>query len=302
VKNVPDIAPEVRGLLEEIVADPRSRIRLAPRRALSTWFDAGETARASDITRTKAERHLVEVHREELAALLCEASWISYWKAPILAHRPVGPDGSLYNPTYCEPEWRLRAKREKYSASDASNILRQCLNGIEPHQGERLALASLSLIPRDLARYYFALCVPWDRPRTAIKLLSRLARRALPLSTRGEALLSLASRTCALGMLRAARELYQEFTASSPESPYGRMCSFNLSCFLGDVAEARSEALELSKIVSPHDAVLHEELQLFREWARTRSEEQLAEARRASRSLSGRLPEVATMICRAFES
>jgi hypothetical protein len=60
MKSVPEIAPEIRSLLEEIVADPRSAIRLVPQRALRTWFDSSETVRASDIVRTNAERHLVE--------------------------------------------------------------------------------------------------------------------------------------------------------------------------------------------------------------------------------------------------
>src|SRR5262245_49199710 len=111
MKDAPEIAPEIRGLLEEIVADPRSAIRLVPRRALRTWFDTGATVRTSDVVRTSAERHLVEMYREELAALLCEAAWISYWKAPVLSSRPTGVDGKLYNPTEREPDWRRRARR-----------------------------------------------------------------------------------------------------------------------------------------------------------------------------------------------
>ena len=99
MKDVPDIAPEIRGLLEEIVADPRSAMRLAPRRALRTWFDTDEMVRASDVVRTSAERHLVEVHREELAALLCEAACISYWKAPVLSNRPIGAEPHLQDKT-----------------------------------------------------------------------------------------------------------------------------------------------------------------------------------------------------------
>lgn len=305
MKNVPEIAPEIRGLLEEIVADPRSMIRLAPRRALRTWFDTGETVRASDIVRTSAERHLVEVHREALAALLCEASWISYWKAPVLAHRPLGPDGELYSPTDREPNWRLRSKKAIHSASGSLpgvDLLRQCLEGVKPDHGCALAAASLGLVPRDLARYYFALSVPWSKPSVAISLLNRFARIARPATTRLDALLSLASRTCSLGLLREGRELYREASALSPKAPYGPICSFNLSCFLGEGATAEKEALQLGSVVGPHDPALIEELELFKTWAKSRTEAEISKAKRVRESISSRIPEVAVMVCQTFES
>lgn len=305
MKDVPDIAPEIRGLLEEIVKDPRSAIRLAPRRALRTWFDTGETARASDVTRTKAERHLVEVHREELAALLCEAAWISYWKAPVLSSRPIGADGKVYHPTEREPDWRNRAKREVDSAShqsDGVELLRQCLVGIQPQQGWALGQASLGLVPRDLTRFYIALSVPWSKPRVAIALLDRFARQARPFLTRRVALLSLGARTCSLGLLQEARIAYLEATRFEPQSPCAGMCAFNLSCFLGEERSALAEARELIHVARQEDPMVIEVQNSLREWIATRSASELDVARSTARKLHGRIPDVAAAVCEGYES
>lgn len=305
MKDVPDIAPEIRGLLEEIVADPRSMIRLAPRRALRTWFDTGEMVRASDVTRTKAERHLVEVHREELAALLREAAWISYWKAPVLSNRPIGADGKLYHPTEREPDWRERAEREVTTTShrsDGVELLRQCLVGIQPQRGWSLGQASLGLVPRDWTRFNIALSVPWSRPRVAIALLGRFARQARPLTARLEALMSLAARTCSLGLFEEARDVYREAARLEPQSPSARTCAFNLSCFVGEEKSAMAEALELVQVARQDDPRVVEVQHTLREWIKARSDTELDVARSTARKLHGRIPEVAAVVCRSYES
>lgn len=303
MKDVPDIVPEIRSLLEEIVADPRSAIRLAPRRALSTWFDTGETARASQVSQTKAERHLIELHREALAALLCEASWISYWKAPELSCRPVGADGRPYQPTEREPDWRRRAEREVCnSARDHDlGLLRQCLTGIKASEGSALARASLSLIPSDKTRCYVALNAQWNKPRTAIALFSRLAGHAQPARLRPWILISLGAQTCHLGLLSEARDRYRESSALDPGSPFSWGCAFNLSCFLGDEKGAREDAAELGRIVDAPDPRVLELRHLLEKWRETRTETELSKARGVIELIGDRLPGAAKELSKAFE-
>src|SRR5262245_40199519 len=109
MNDAPEIAPEIRGLLEELVADPRSSMRLVPHRPLHYWFDSDETIRQREISGTKLERHLLEAHRHELAQLLFEASRIAYWKAPIRCLRQLGPDGRPVPNATAERLWRARA-------------------------------------------------------------------------------------------------------------------------------------------------------------------------------------------------
>jgi hypothetical protein len=302
MKDAPEIAPEIRGLLEEIVADPRSAIRLVPRRALRTWFDTDETVRASDVVHTSAERHLVEMHREELAALLCEASWISYWKAPVLSYRPIGEDGRLYEPTQREPEWRRRAGRV-VAASDRSagiELLRQCLEGVEPQLGWMLAQASLGLVPNDKTRFDLALNAMWKRPRTAMVLFNRLNMRARPASLRALTLQSLGSQACYLGLFNDAHEYYRAAGTLDAQSPYGWGCAFALSCFLGDEERAREEARELGATIMPEDPRVPELRQLLREWRKSRNVSELTRARNVLGQIGDRIPRIARDLCEDF--
>ncbi len=287
------------------MANPRSAIRLAPRRALSSWFDSGEMLRATDVSKDRAARHLVAAHREELAALLQEASWISYWKAPVLAPRPAGADGKLYHPTQREPAWCGRAAPEVAESSDRSpniELLRQCLDGIKPQRGWSLAQASLSLVPSDKTRCYVALNAQWSKPRTAIALFGRLAGRAQPASLRPNIMLSLGSQACCLGIFADARAFYRASCALDPQSPYGWSCAFNLSCFLGDGKSAKEVAAELGKLIGPQDPRILEMGALLHEWGKTRSEGELREARKVIDNITDQIPEVAKVLCRAITS
>jgi hypothetical protein len=211
MKDVPAIDPEIRGLLEEIVADPRSRMRLAPRRALREWFDTGETIRPREASVTKAERHLIEVHREALAELLREAAWIAYWKAPVFAHKPVASDGRLYDPADLEPRWRERARvyiKEPCLQDSLVSLLAECLEGLTPARAHSLAMTSLTLVGNDKTRFYLALSVPWDRPRAALSMLRRLSHHRLPRSFSEKVLSCIGARLCAIDALREARAEY----------------------------------------------------------------------------------------------
>ena len=300
MKDVPEIAPEIRGLLEEIVANPRSAIRLAPRRALSSWFDSGEMVRATDVSHDKGARHLVAAHREELAALLREASWISYWKAPVLTYRPVGEDGALYHPTQREPAWCHRAEREFSGSKDSSTnieLLRQCLDGILPHRGRELAQASLGLVPNDKTRFNLALNAQWKRPRTAMVLFSRLLSHNQRTNLGALVFQSLGTQACFLGLFADAHRFYRASSTLDPDSPFGWGCAFNLSCFLGNREQAREEAAELGTLISPEDARILELRDLLREWRKARRVDELVEARRVVGWFGDRIPRVAKVLC-----
>jgi hypothetical protein len=304
VKETLEIAPEVRGLIEEVVRDPRSAIRLAPRRALRTWFDTGETARASDITYTAAERHLVEVHREALAELLCQASWVSYWKRPVFAIRPTDAKGELYNPKDLEGAWREQAERElrSHDRSEGVEMLRQCLTGIASEQGTVFARASLALVPRDQTRFSLAVAIPWGTPRTAIALLNPLARRAQPKSIRQRALLALGARTCALGLFREARALYREDAHMESGLPSALAFAFNLSCVLEDPDGALADAIELGRQVNDSDPRLAEAVEVLHVWIQGQADDLVRGARSVASRLSGCVSGPAATICQEYAS
>ncbi|NOT30567.1 MAG: hypothetical protein HOP15_08995 [Planctomycetes bacterium] len=304
MKTLPEIDPEIRGLLEEIVADPRSSLRLVPRKPLKSWFESGETVRARDVSGTSAERHLIEAHREALAQLFWEAAKIAYWKAPVMSHRPMNTDGQLYNPADGESAWKARAEPMIRMARDDNACLRllhEGREGLDSRAASSLARASLSLAPRDRTRCFVVHVIPWDQSRTAVVFQRRLLLRARPSALRSEILLALGARLCSIGLFEQAREAYRSSSRLAPGSPHARFSAFNLSCLLGEDAAAFEEGTELARLVSPGDPRLSDVRDLLRDWSRTLASEHRKTLMGTIARVSNRLPEAALVLTGAYE-
>ena len=304
MKPLPEIAPEIRGLLEEAVKDPRSSMRLVPRRALLSWFDKGETVGARDVSTTSLERHLIEAHREDLAQILYEAAVIGYWKTGSLHHRPLGADGGPFDPSSAELDWSRRAERRaepRIRVNEGSELLQQCLNGIRPQAAYALAVTSLSLVASDKTRYCVAKLLPSDQPRAAIAALRRLSRPTQKEDLLLQVLHTLGSQLCFVGRYADAREAYRE-SASLDSGVIGRCYSFNLSCVLDEELEAAAEARELERLARPDDFRLIEAKNILRHWL----QEVDPEVARRARNLAGRFARRETnsvlALCQAYEA
>lgn len=298
----PEIAPEIRGLLEEIVADPRSTIRLVPRAPLRQWFDRGESLRTADVARTRAERQLIEVHREELAWLLREAARIAYWKAPIRAHSPV-EDHCIPDPTEEEPVWRKASARFlPYCREHLPEVglLQACLSGIQPESAHALAVASLALAPREDTRFIVAASVPWETPHTGIRLLKRLASRPTGNQLRSLALLALAARLCVVGQYWHARALYRASRETEERPVVGRCYALNLSLLLAEQHEALEEAEGLQATEAENADVLQAAL-IIKEWSQGEPTAQREKARQLSLRISHDVAPSAATICEALQ-
>ena len=286
------------------MADPRSSLRLVPRKPLKSWFDSGEMLRARDVSGTKAERHLVDAHREALARLLLDAAQIAYWKAPVMSHRPMNSDGQLYNPADGEPAWKARTDlRVRVAREDSPclRLLRQGAEGLDSHEASSLARASLSLAPRDGTRCFIVHVIPWDRPRTAVAYQHRLLLRARSAALRSAILLALGARLCSIGLFEQAREAYRSSSRQDSGSPHGRCSAFNLSCVLGEEAAALEEGAELARLVSPGDPRLSDVRDLLRDWSRTLGSGHRTALMGTIARVSNRLPEAARVLTGAYE-
>lgn len=296
----PEIAPEVRGLLEEIVADPRSTLRLVPRAPLRQWFDRGESLRTADVARTRAERQLIEVHREELARLLREAAKIAYWKAPAYGHLPNNPDGVLQAPLEAEPEWQDRARRYRVTCKGGDTVLlERCLRGVEFDLGHELAMASLGLVPSDSTRLCVAALVPDSQPRTAAILLGQLTRRLSPGEERAKAFLFLGRRLCALEDLEASRDAYLAGSQPEHRPVVGLIYAINMSCALRD----SSAALELSESLqgeSDESSDIPRALDIIRDWSKRRPQADRRLTADFARELAQDLPPAGRLLCEAL--
>jgi hypothetical protein len=283
MKDRLEIDPEIRGLLEEIAADPRSAIRLAPRRALRQWFERGEAARTSDMATTKAERRLIEAYREEVAELLYEASVLAYHRQPKRHHRRIELDG-----TYTDPLRKgLRWKRAAEAVLQASNVLvsgrellRQALHG-ESANGFALAQASFHLSPSNRTREFLALNTPWDHPHLALSILQPLQNSSGVLRLHG--VRQRGARLCAMEDFVGARRAYVEAVEISDRPAIDLCYALNLSFLLADEPQARAIAERLQTVTSESDRDVIEARRVIGEWLVTRNDRDKSTARSTAR-------------------
>jgi tetratricopeptide (TPR) repeat protein len=304
MKPFPEIDPEIRGLLEEIVADPRSSIRLVPRRPLLSWFTSGETVRPREISATSAERHLLMAYREELARLLYEAGAIAYWKAAECMHRPLDSSGKPSHPTRQEPEWHRDATRRLMISTqlpESLELLRKCLVGIEARDALPVLQASLGLVPSDQTRCYVAISIPEEQPRSAIAAFGRLLSSSYPRSLRLHVLHSLGIRLALVGRYHEAREYYRQASALD-SGQVGRSYSFNLSCVLEDELGAMADSAELGRCASRDSIRVTEAKAIISRWLRSDPRRKNPGAVRLADRLVTKVSEPAAILCQAYAS
>jgi hypothetical protein len=298
--DAPEIAPEVRGLIEEIVANPRSNLRLVPRRALLPWIESGGTASARQMSSDTATRHLVAAHREAVARMLREAAHIAFWKAPSLVHRPTGPDGTQYDPAREEAAWRLRAKirvEATRHADDGIELLRRCLTSMEPNLGLDLARASMSLVPTEEASIALAEYTKSGQPRYSLRLYERVACTTRAPLLRGLGWGGSGSRLCYLGELEESMESYERAREGWPSAWF---CLFNLASVAGNAAKAFEAALEIARLWPADSTQVTEAKTLFADWAKGLTPIGLSSAKRTIMGLRDRLPEAARRIGQVY--
>ncbi|MFN0242646.1 MAG: hypothetical protein ACKVWV_07105 [Planctomycetota bacterium] len=175
---------DFEALLREVAANPRSSLlRVERPRMLPELFDERVHLGSQRAGLTSAERHLLQVHRGEVAWLLREACMIKLIE---------GPRNRRYVSPYSGPGKKVELLSDRQLArrvdesEDASRDSIECLDGLELLQrcvadrvGEEpnvaeLATASLRLEPSDQARLMVGLDLTnRGAPRSALELLRR---------------------------------------------------------------------------------------------------------------------------------
>jgi hypothetical protein len=296
VKDVPDIDPVVRGLIEELVANPRSSIRLAPRRALRPWLEAGDAISIGDVSSSTLERHLIAVHREAVASLLSEASRIACFKAPVLSHVPGTIDGSPFDVGRYENSWKKKAARRVNLVHPDKGIelLRQCLQGIDPERGYDLASASMSLVPSDNARTAIANHIKTTQPRFALHVFERVASSTTSSYLCGIAWSGVAGRLCALNDLDSAADAYEQAQVDWSMAPFYLI---NLACFLGKPERAVEAGRRFGLVESNR---ISEAMSILSLWSKGLNEAAIKTARNTFSTIKEKLPDAAQGIGDAY--
>jgi len=290
------IDPELHGLLDEIVADPRSALRLTPRKALSSWIFGDERAPRS-LSATHAGRHLLEAHREALAEILIQASRVAFWKAPGMAIRVESASRTRIGPV-TEAELQERIGTEARQNPLLDPVLGTLL-GTWPLRAEsagELARASLALVPSDEARYAVALALPEGEAAAAIALLEPLVarqekKRNVELVWR--VLASLGRRQATAGEWDRALSSYTLCRGLTPLAVIDEYCIANLACYLGDSDRARDAARRIEGDLRASDYGEKQRLH-FAAFAALQDARALDRARRTFREMSNVPPALMT--------
>ena len=155
----------IEQILAEIAADPKSRLLRTPsvESALSLVDQGAVGVMAPSLT--KAERYLLETHREELAFLLRERCVLRFFGDPVGClrfHRSLTVRQELILPS--ASDWRRRAVRASGTDLDdvrsqhAVDVLTRCVEvapGVSSGVDE-LAASSLKLVGSESAQFYLA--------------------------------------------------------------------------------------------------------------------------------------------------
>jgi len=291
MKDLPELDAELSGLLAEIAADPRSRLRLAPKRALRSWYLSDEVVRPGNFDRTKAERHLLAAHRDALAELLLRAARVAYWRKPTLSI-PLDRAGKLYAPAELEREW---PKRPAGELDESLSALLEDPGRIRHEHGEALATAALALVPRDDARLALACSIKDGQSRSARHLLDSLAGRLRDPKVKGPALLEAGSCGALSGDIIGAIHSYEQ---AGFWSPLAFLCLFNLHAFSADVVRARECIAQMMELPKPETV---RSCRLLAAWAKGRPMSDRKHARSVFMAVSNLIPDGADEVSKIYE-
>jgi hypothetical protein len=177
--------PEFEELLREVASDPESTLLRIPRpKVVRGFFERDEAVSANATMLTRAERHLVQVHRSELAWLLRQVCIYKLVEGPesrlyVSHHGPTGEDCSPLQP----PDWMDRIQYQQGIAAEDEQqavgiqLIHRCVRqplGHDPKVAELAAVAH-RLLPTNHSRLLSAidLC-RGDAPWTGLQLSSQI--------------------------------------------------------------------------------------------------------------------------------
>jgi hypothetical protein len=190
--------PEVEALLREIAADPNSSLlRVTRPQAVKGLFERTERVSPGMTGLSSAERHLVQVHRNEVAHLLREVCRWRMLNDPAskrdLAPYPGAGDTEGADVQELGHAVR-RLEEDEEGESDATSysalqLIKQCVVG--PSKGvhvSSLASASHRLEPHDANRIYIGLDLTFrGKPHAALRVYRALLSECTDPSMRSSA-------------------------------------------------------------------------------------------------------------------
>ncbi len=165
----PTIDPEVVSLLREAASSPDSRLLQVPRTGFSSWLRRREPPLSPrEPFLSRAERYLLQEHREQVAYLLykaCQRAILERPPSESMVYRNASPGLEIRLPG---PEWWTRetgsASRAMPADGEAMRELFALAEELRPQPAKRLsaselAAASLRIVHRDETRIWLGMAL-----------------------------------------------------------------------------------------------------------------------------------------------
>lgn len=166
MSDTPLFSPELEGLLREAAADPRSVLLRVPRQSpLRSLLARQEPLRPTATGLGALDRHLLAVHRDELAEALLEGCLVRLysnqaWSSSVHRTRTATEDWVVESPR----DWAERTRERALPLSGRSielsglDLLQRCIEpaGLDTVSLTQLARSAMRLVPSARARAWVA--------------------------------------------------------------------------------------------------------------------------------------------------
>ena len=256
--------PEVDGLLREIAADPRSSLFRAPRPAPAVaWAGLSDCASERSPDFTAAERHLLAVHRAEVAWLLKKRWSIEITSAPqrvtAIAYQTTVPRVSNHR-TPVAWDHDAEATLAQAPRQDEESKLLQSLVGRRSFDDvtlSRLVATAMYIEPSNHGRIYLAQdLIRADQVRAARALLEKVIRTEVRGRYESYALDNIAVIEGNRLNFHLARDLYARAASIGDVRTTPLGCWFLLSLQTADMEQALEAGARIDALPAASDSLV----------------------------------------------
>ncbi len=305
----PIFDPEIQALLEEIVADPNSTLLRVPQARLSRWLTKREPAvSAGESLLTRAERHLVQEYRENVATMLqrgCTRMLLEEVSWQTMLHRTMRgfeqPELPLEETWNTEVRHHVRSARKHEHMQVASSLLERSIEVDQKPAPSQLAAASLRLVPRDETRIWLSLALGLEgQARSALRTVESVLNHR---PSRENASIALEQKACLQfekGDSAVARELYREAFFAEENRPNPGLAWLTFSLLLEDEPGVLSAAGHVDSQVNSDHPSVREHIEIWEGRIAANVFEPTSGTKRLAAKLYERLPTASGRILHVF--
>ncbi|MEW6074231.1 MAG: hypothetical protein AB1726_16760 [Planctomycetota bacterium] len=263
----PALDPALEEVLADIARDPRASLFHTTPRQLALGLRGHIPCVSSrQAALTAAERHLLDVHREEVAWLLykaCQHRLLREGRGALAVHEHLGNNKRITLPTAATYSRRAEAATLS-SEADRTSSISIAIRRLPAHLQDTidptfLALTSLRLVPRDETRIWLALCrLTQAQYAPAISMLDSVLCHHTTALNQALCHFNHAWIAWAMGRTGRAKDLYSLAAAEEELTVMPSAYRLCIAVLTTDTTLAMMTARLLDDAAWPHDPVIDE--------------------------------------------